>query len=104
MLRFTLEVISVVLVLLWLLGWMVVPMGDLDSLLLVIILVVLIRLPQGRPPGAGAPARVVPSDSMWPSRSALTTASPSRSGETSGCEVGLPFIGVLPGENGTGVR
>jgi hypothetical protein len=50
--RYTLEAIIVVLVILWLLGWLVVPVGgNLVHLLLVLILVViLIRLLQGRNP------------------------------------------------------
>ena len=41
--RYTLETIIVVLLILWLLGWLVVPFaGDLVHLLLVVILVVLI--------------------------------------------------------------
>jgi hypothetical protein len=50
--RYSLETLIVVLLLLWLLGWLIVPVGgSLIHLLLVIILVVvLIRLLQGRPP------------------------------------------------------
>jgi hypothetical protein len=50
--RYTLETIVVILVIMWLLGWLVVPVaGNLVHLLLVIILiVVLIRLLQGRRP------------------------------------------------------
>lgn len=50
--RYTLEAIVVVLIILWLLGWLVVPVGgNLVHLLLVLILVViLIRLLQGRSP------------------------------------------------------
>jgi hypothetical protein len=50
--RYTLEIIIIVLILLWLLGWLVIPgLGDLVHLLLVVILVViLIRLLQGRSP------------------------------------------------------
>ena len=48
--RYTLETIIVVLLILWLLGWLVVPVaGDLVHLLLVVILIiVVIRLLQGR--------------------------------------------------------
>jgi Family of unknown function (DUF5670) len=48
--RYTLEIIIVVLILLWLTGWLVVPTaGNLIHLLLVLIVgVVLIRLLQGR--------------------------------------------------------
>ena len=48
--RYTLETIIVVLLILWLLGWLAFPIGgNLIHLLLVIILiVVLIRLLQGR--------------------------------------------------------
>jgi hypothetical protein len=50
--RYALETIIVILLLLWLLGWLVVPIGgNLIHLLLVIILVVvLIRVLQGRNP------------------------------------------------------
>ncbi len=50
--RYTLETIILVLVILWLLGWLVVPVaGNLVHLLLVLILsVVLIRVLQGRSP------------------------------------------------------
>jgi hypothetical protein len=50
--RYTLETIILVLLVLWLLGWVVVPVGgNLIHLLLVLILVVvLIRLLQGRGP------------------------------------------------------
>lgn len=50
--RYALEPIIVVLVILWLLGWLVVPVGgSLAHLLLVLILVVvLIRLLRGQPP------------------------------------------------------
>ena len=48
--RYTLETIVSVLLILWLLGWLVVPVaGNLVHLLLVVILVVVvIRLLQGR--------------------------------------------------------
>jgi hypothetical protein len=48
--RYTLETIVIVLLILWLLGWLAFPIGgNLIHLLLVIILiVVLIRLLQGR--------------------------------------------------------
>ena len=50
--RYTLETIVLVLVILWLLGWLIVPFaGNLIHLLIVLILVVvLIRLLQGRNP------------------------------------------------------
>lgn len=50
--RYTLETIAIVLIILWLLGWLVVPVaGNVVHLLLVLILVViLIRLFQGRSP------------------------------------------------------
>jgi hypothetical protein len=49
--RYTLETVILILVILWLLGWLVVPMGNLVHLLLVVILIViLVRLLQGRPP------------------------------------------------------
>ena len=50
--RYTLEAIVVILIILWLLGWLVVPVaGNLVHLLLVVILaVVLIRVLQGRSP------------------------------------------------------
>jgi len=41
--RYTLETIIVVLLILWLLGWLIVPIGsDLIHLLLVVILVVIL--------------------------------------------------------------
>ena len=48
--RYTLETIIVVLLILWLLGWLVLPgLGDMVHLLLVVILVVIvIRVLQGR--------------------------------------------------------
>jgi hypothetical protein len=48
--RYSLETIIVILLILWLLGWLVVPgLGSLVHLLLVVILVVVvIRLLQGR--------------------------------------------------------
>jgi len=50
--RYTLETIILILLILWLVGWLVVPFaGGLVHLLLVIILVVvIIRLLQGRGP------------------------------------------------------
>ena len=49
--RYTLEIVAIILLLLWLLGWLVVPTGNLVHLLLVVILVVIvIRLLQGRSP------------------------------------------------------
>ena len=50
--RNTLELLIVVLLILWLLGWLVVPVGgSLIHLLLVLVLVVLlIRILQGRQP------------------------------------------------------
>jgi hypothetical protein len=46
--RRTLEIVIVVLLLLWLVGWLAFPLGGLVHLLLVVILiVVLIRLLQG---------------------------------------------------------
>ncbi|MFL5240840.1 MAG: lmo0937 family membrane protein [Gemmataceae bacterium] len=48
--RYTLETIIVILLILWLLGWLAIPTaGNLIHLLLVVILiVVIIRLLQGR--------------------------------------------------------
>ncbi len=48
--RYTLETLILVLLLLWLLGWLVVPVGgDLVHLLLVLLLVVVVvRVLQGR--------------------------------------------------------
>ena len=48
--RYTLETIILILLLLWLLGWLVMPVGgDLIHLLLVLVLiVVVIRVLQGR--------------------------------------------------------
>ena len=48
--RYTLETLILVLLLLWLLGWLVVPVGgNLVHLLLVLVLVVVvIRVLQGR--------------------------------------------------------
>ena len=48
--RYTLETVILILLLLWLLGWLVVPVGgDLIHLLLVLVLiVVVIRVLQGR--------------------------------------------------------
>jgi hypothetical protein len=50
--RYTLEAIIIILIILWLLGWLAVPaLGNVVHLLLVIILVVIvIRLLQGRSP------------------------------------------------------
>ena len=50
--RYSLETVVLILVVLWLLGWLVIPMaGNLIHLLLVIILVVVVlRLLQGRRP------------------------------------------------------
>lgn len=50
--RYTLETIILILIILWLLGWLVVPsLGNVVHLLLVIILiVVVVRLLQGRSP------------------------------------------------------
>lgn len=50
--RYSLETIVLILVILWLLGWLVIPLaGNLIHLLLVIILViVVVRLLQGRRP------------------------------------------------------
>lgn len=50
--RYTLETIILILLLLWLLGWLVMPVGgDLIHLLLVLVLiVVVIRVLQGRSP------------------------------------------------------
>jgi hypothetical protein len=48
--RYTLETVILILLLLWLLGWLVVPVGgDLIHLLLVLVLIaVVIRVLQGR--------------------------------------------------------
>ncbi len=48
--RYTLETIILILVILWLLGWLVVPVGgNLIHLLLVLVLVaVVVRVLQGR--------------------------------------------------------
>lgn len=50
--RYSLETLVLVLVILWLLGWLVIPLaGNLIHLLLLIILVVVVvRLLQGRRP------------------------------------------------------
>lgn len=50
--RYTLETVAVVVLILWLLGWLVVPIGgNLIHLLLVLILVViLVRLLRGQSP------------------------------------------------------
>lgn len=50
--RYTLETIIVILLILWLLGWLAVPsLGGIVHLLLVVILiVVIVRLLQGRSP------------------------------------------------------
>jgi hypothetical protein len=50
--RYTLETIILILVILWLLGWLVLPgAGNLVHILLVLILVVvLMRVLQGRSP------------------------------------------------------
>ncbi len=50
--RYSLETIVLILVILWLLGWLVIPLaGNLIHLLLIIVLVVVImRLLQGRRP------------------------------------------------------
>lgn len=50
--RYTLETIVVILIILWLLGWLVMPAaGNLVHLLLVLILaVILIRIVQGKRP------------------------------------------------------
>jgi hypothetical protein len=50
--RYTLETVAIVILILWLLGWLVVPIGgNLIHLLLVLILiVVLIRLLRGQSP------------------------------------------------------
>jgi hypothetical protein len=47
--RYTLETLILILLLLWLLGWLVVPVGgDLIHLLLVLVLIVVIRVLQSR--------------------------------------------------------
>ncbi|MEZ6139069.1 MAG: lmo0937 family membrane protein [Zavarzinella sp.] len=50
--KYTLETIIVILILLWLLGWLIIPAaGNLVHLILVIVLVVVIvRLVQGKRP------------------------------------------------------
>jgi hypothetical protein len=50
--RYTLEAIVIILIILWLLGWLVVPtFGNLIHVQLVVILiVVVVRLLQGRSP------------------------------------------------------
>jgi Family of unknown function (DUF5670) len=50
--RYTLETVAIVILILWLLGWLVVPIGgNLIHLLLVLILIViLVRLLRGQPP------------------------------------------------------
>ncbi len=46
-----LDLILVIVLILWLLGWLVVPVGNLIHLLLVLILVIgVIRVMQGRRP------------------------------------------------------
>ena len=50
--RYALETIALILIILWLLGWLVIPTaGNLIHLLLVILLVVIVvRLIQGKRP------------------------------------------------------
>src|SRR5262249_27432043 len=89
--RYTLEAIILVLVILWLLGWLVFPTaGNLVHLLLVLILVVVVIRPlQGRrplpcpprPPGRGLPLRGSPSGADYggePGEPRLVTAGRAR--------------------------
>ena len=48
--RYTLETIVIILIILWLLGWLAFPIGGslIHLLLVVIVVVVVIRLLQGR--------------------------------------------------------
>jgi hypothetical protein len=48
--RYTLETVILILVLLWLLGWLVVPIGGglIHLLLVLVLIVVVIRVLQGR--------------------------------------------------------
>jgi len=48
--RYTLETIVIILIILWLLGWLAIPIGGslIHLLLVVILVVVVIRLLQGR--------------------------------------------------------
>lgn len=50
--RRTLEIVAITILVLWLLGWLVVPIGGnlIHLLLVLILLVILIRLLQGRSP------------------------------------------------------
>ncbi len=50
--RYTLETVAIVVLILWLIGWLVVPVGgNLIHLLLVLILIViLVRLLRGQSP------------------------------------------------------
>lgn len=50
--RYTLETVIIVLLILWLLGWLAFPIGGnlIHILLVIILIVVLIRLLQGRSP------------------------------------------------------
>jgi Family of unknown function (DUF5670) len=50
--RYTLEVVAITILVLWLLGWLVVPIGGnlIHLLLVLILLVVLIRLLRGQSP------------------------------------------------------
>jgi hypothetical protein len=50
--RYTLETIIIVLVVIWLLGWLILPLarGLIHLLLIVILVIVLIRLLRGRGP------------------------------------------------------
>lgn len=50
--RYTLETVAIVVLILWLIGWLVVPVGGnlIHLLLVLILLVVLIRLLRGQSP------------------------------------------------------
>jgi hypothetical protein len=50
--RYTLETVILILLLLWLLGWLVVPIGGglIHLLLVLVLIVVVIRIVQGRGP------------------------------------------------------
>ena len=50
--RRTLEIVAITILVLWLFGWLVVPIGGnlIHLLLVLILLVVLVRLLQGRSP------------------------------------------------------
>jgi hypothetical protein len=53
--RYTLETVILILVILWLLGWLVVPVGGnlIHALLVIILAVIVVRILQGRTPLPG---------------------------------------------------